>query len=156
MATTTSLIDLRGSAPRVEDASAPAHEGDPVARAIEMKQRLRSAVQFLEAARWAAWRGVTGVNPSAALGKYKRARRLFAVTEGRSDLYPVFQFDENAEPLEGIARVLAAVPPDLNEWALLSWFESRNHLLDEKKPSDLIASAPERVAAAAQRFYARE
>lgn len=128
---------------------------DPVNRAIEIRQRLLRSVRFLAADKWAKWRGVRS-NPSAALGKYKRQDRVFAVRDSKQDLYPAFQFDENAEPRAEMSQVLQAVPEGARGWPLLSWFEARNELLNGRKPSDLLAIDPAAVVRAAERFYSRD
>jgi hypothetical protein len=131
-------------------------ELSPVARAIRLRDELRRKVDLLNAEKWSRWRGIAGRNPSAAIGKYKAARRVFAVHEGRHDLYPRFQFNERAEPLAGMAMVLEHVPPELDGWSLLSWFEAGNQLLGGSTPSALLAREPERVADAAKHYYARD
>jgi hypothetical protein len=62
---------------------------DPGANAIEIRERLKRAVNLIHSAKWAKWRGVQS-NPSAALGKYKKGKRIFAVRSGNRDLYPRF------------------------------------------------------------------
>lgn len=131
-------------------------ETDPVQNAIEIRQKLMQTVNMVDAAKWAQWRGVRTKNPSAALGKYKRQHRIFAVKSGNRDLYPAFQFSPNAEPLPIIREILREVPEDAQGWALLSWFEARNTTLGNRKPSELVASEPSQVLNAAKHFYSRD
>jgi hypothetical protein len=112
-------------------------------------------VNLIDAAKWAKWRGVQS-NPSAALGKYKKGKRIFAVRSGNRDLYPAFQFAENAEPLLVVQKILKIVPKEAQGWSLLSWFEARNALLKNRKPSEVLASEPAAVLRAAARFYSRD
>jgi hypothetical protein len=128
---------------------------DPVANAIEIRERLKRSVNLIDAAKWAKWRGVQS-NPSAALGKYKKSKRIFAVRSGNRDLYPAFQFAENAEPLQVVQKILKIVPKEAQGWSLLSWFEARNALLKSRKPSEVLASEPAAVLRAAARFYSRD
>ncbi len=128
---------------------------DPVANAIEIRERLKRSVNLLDSAKWAKWRGVQS-NPSAALGKYKKSKRIFAVRSGNRDLYPAFQFAENAEPLQVVQKILKIVPKEAQGWSLLSWFEARNALLENRKPSEVLASEPAAVLRAAARFYSRD
>lgn len=139
-----------------QSASPPEAVSDPIQNAIEIREHLLQTVHLLDAVKWAKWRGVKTKNPSAALGKYKNQKRVFAVRAGNRDLYPAFQFSENAEPLPVIAQVLKIVPKDSQGWPLLSWFEARSAVLQDRKPSDVLASAPQKVLAAARRFYSRE
>lgn len=141
-----------------EDASAvrAAPNYDPFQKAIEVREKLRQSVRFTNSATWAKARGVRS-NPSAALGKYKQKRRIFSVRSGRSDLYPTFQFGENnAEPLPIIEAILKVVPKEAQGWPLLSWFEAKNVLLNDRKPSEVLASDPNAVLRAAVRFYSRD
>jgi hypothetical protein len=128
---------------------------DPVQRAIETRDHLEKTVEFVDSTKWAKWRRVKS-NPAAVLGKYKRQHRAFAVRSSKRDLYPVFQFAANAEPLAIMRQILEAVPQESQGWPLLSWFEARNRLLAGRKPSELLAIDPERVLSAAQRFYSRD
>ena len=141
--------------PSEDDSSERTAVVDPVARAIQIRERLLNSVKLLDAAKWAKWRGVKS-NPSAALGKYKRQNRVFAVRDSKQDLYPQFQFDENAEPRAGMQQLLQAVPEGVRGWSLLSWLEARNALLGGRKPSDVLAQDPTAVVRAAERFYSRD
>jgi hypothetical protein len=143
----------RGTAKPQPAAARMVNTSDPVQRAIEIRNKLRQNVPMLDAQKWSAWRGSPGTNPSAALGKYKKAGRVFAVSEGRTDFYPEFQFAHDGTPLDAMTRVLAHVDEGARGWPLLSWFESPSHFLDGKKPSEMLLTAPERVAAAAKAFY---
>jgi hypothetical protein len=125
---------------------------DPVSNAIEIRERLERSVNLIDSAKW---RGVQS-NPSAALGKYKKSKRIFAVRSGNRDLYPAFQFAENAEPLQVVQKILKIVPKEAQRWSLLSWFEARNALLENRKPSEVLASEPAAVLRAAARFYSRD
>jgi hypothetical protein len=128
---------------------------DPIDRAIRIRDRLLSNVKFLDADKWAKWRGVKS-NPSAALGKYKRQLRVFAVRDSKQDLYPAFQFADTAEPRAEMSQILRVVPESARGWPLLSWFEARNELLDGRKPSDVFSKNPGAVVRAVERFYSRD
>jgi hypothetical protein len=125
---------------------------DDVGELIGVRRRLRERVPMLDSEQWAKWRGVT-TNPSATLAKYREQGRLFSVREGRNYLYPRFQFDQDAAPLEAVADVLKVVPEDARGWPLLSWFEAPSTLLGGRTPSDVVAKDPAAVRAAAADFY---
>ena len=133
-----------------------AHAADPVKNAIAIRQQLREKVRLVEPAEWAKWRDINSTNPSAALGKYKKQHRVFAVKAGRKDLYPSFQFSKDAEPLPVMRKVLAAVPKPSRGWPLLSWFSAKSRLLGGKTPAEVIADDPKSVLAAAERFYSSD
>jgi hypothetical protein len=126
-------------------------------RSIKIRDHLIQTVTMIDADQWAKWRGLTRSNPSAALGKHKQAGRAFAVQVGPRDLYPAFQFDQrDAKPLPGMALVLSKVPEGSRGWPLLSWLEAENRLLGGSKPSNLLQSAAQQVADAAERFFSTD
>ena len=152
---TSSSDDVAGRDEGPEpNTSARSH--DPVRKAIEIREKLHRSVSFVDSATWAKARGNRS-NPSAALGKYKRKGRIFSVRSGKRDLYPAFQFADNTvEPLPIIEEILQAVPKEAQGWPLLSWFEAKNVLLSDRKPSQVLASEPDAVLRAAVRFYSRD
>jgi len=125
---------------------------DDVGALIGLRKRLREHVPMLDSEQWAKRRGVA-TNPSATLAKYREQGRLFSVREGRNYLYPRFQFDPDAAPLDAVADVLKVVPEDASGWPLLSWFEAPSTMLGGRKPSEVLAKDPAAVRAAAADFY---
>lgn len=125
---------------------------DDVGALIGLRKRLRDSVAMVDSEQWGHWRGVT-TNPSATLAKYREQGRLFSVREGRTYLYPHFQFDQDAAPLDVVADVLKVVPEDALGWPLLSWFEAPSTLLGGRKPSEVLAKDAAAVRAAAADFY---
>jgi len=123
---------------------------------LGIRKQLREQIPMLDASSWAQLRGTAGSNPTAALTKYKNQGRLFSVSEGRRELYPQFQFDPNAAPLQAIAEILKDVPPDARGWPLLSWFNARNVLLDGRKPLEVLGQDPEAVKRAAADYYLQD
>jgi hypothetical protein len=119
---------------------------------IGLRKRIRDSVPMLDSEQWGRWRGVSN-NPSATLAKYREQGRLFAVRQGRSYLYPRFQFTQDAAPLDAVADVLKVVPEDARGWPLLSWFEAPSTVLGGRKPSEILAKDPAAVRAAAADFY---
>jgi len=150
--------DLEQIGKALSDSAVPetTSTSDPVQNAIEIRESLAKTVNLLDAAKWAKWRGVKSKNPSAALDKYKKQRRVFAVKSGSRNLYPAFQFSENAEPLPVVQDILKVVPEASHGWSLLSWFEARNALLGDRKPSELLRNDPDAVLSAAERFYSTD
>jgi hypothetical protein len=118
-----------------------------------LRERLRESVPMMDAEAWGRRRGLTGKNPSAALGKYKAEGRIFSVAAGRRELYPEFQFDANESPVPAMKEILAAVPEGARSWPLLSWFEASNAFLGDRRPRDVMAKEPHRVLDAVRRFY---
>jgi|GEM_PF-4290630 len=154
---TDARIPSTATADRDDDGSGTSPMPESVARRIALRDRLREEVPLVSAEQWGRLSGNTGKNPSAALGKYKAAGRLFAVAHGNQHLYPEFQFSENdARPKPAIAAVLERVPEPARGWPLLSWFNAPNVFLGNRKPLEAIDSDPQAVADAADRFYGRD
>jgi hypothetical protein len=129
---------------------------DAMQRSIALRERLQAQVKFVTSAQWAKWRGIQS-NPAAALGKYKKQNRVFAVRFSKQDRYPAFQFaGDDAQPLPVIHDILDLIPQAAHGWPLLSWFEAKNTLLADRKPSEVVATEPEAALKAAQRFYSRD
>jgi hypothetical protein len=129
---------------------------DAMQRSIALREKLQTQVKFVTSAQWAKWRGIQS-NPAAALGKYKKQNRVFAVRLSKQDRYPAFQFaGDDAQPLPIIHDILGLIPQAAHGWPLLSWFEAKNTLLADRKPSEVVATEPEAALKAAQRFYSRD
>jgi len=133
---------------------APSHDESrlDMEELIGLRKRIRATVPMLDSEQWGRWRGVSN-NPSATLAKYREQGRLFAVRQGRSYLYPRFQFTQDAAPLEAVADVLEVVPEDARGWPLLSWFEAPSTVLGGRKLSEILAKDRAAVRAAAADFY---
>lgn len=127
-----------------------------IEKLLGIRKHLRESIPMLDAGSWGQLRGTPGTNPTAALSKYKSQGRLFSVSEGRRDLYPQFQFDQNAAPLFVIAEILKLVPQDARGWPLLSWFDAGNVLLSGRKPRELLREDPEEVKRAAADYYTED
>lgn len=128
----------------------------PQDRTREIRQQLRGSVELITAEQWGQRRQFPG-DPKKALDIYVSNRCCFAVHDGPDTFYPWFQFEPmTAYPRLEIAAVLAKVPPEIDGWSLLSWFEAPNHLLGGEKPSTAITTQAEQVIDAALRFYAEE
>ena len=142
--------------------SAHSHDAEPrdpnpaIETLLGIRKQLRESIPMLDAVSWGQLRGTLGSNPTAALTKYKAAGRLFSVNEGRRELYPQFEFDDNAAPLPVITEVLKLVPADARGWPLLSWFNAGNVLLDGRKPLELVRQDPEAVKRAAADYYSQD
>jgi len=127
-------------------------EQNPDAKSA-LRDRLFETIPSVDANTWSSRRGNRGVNASAALGKYRKDGKLFALDRGGRYYYPEFQFTDDDLPRPVMKELLAAVPSDAQSWPLLSWFDAPNVHLGGAKPREAIAKMPGQVLMAAQRFY---
>jgi hypothetical protein len=91
-------------------------------------------------------------NPSSQPNRWKRARQIFAVSHKGVDLYPLYALDRDQEfrPLPIVGEVLELFGDKKSAWETAFWFASVNSYLKNKKPKDVLRSAPEAVLKAAQ------
>lgn len=88
-------------------------------------------------------------NPSGLPNRWKRARKIFAISSEGKDLYPDYALDEGGQPLPLIKKIIALFGETKTPWSLAFWFGTPNSWLGNKKPKDLLISAPEKVWEAA-------
>lgn len=111
-------------------------------KASDIRMRLRRSVKF--ATPW----------PLTTLRRWKREGKVFCVYWRHRDLYPAFQFGPCGLPWSRLRKILSIVSKD--GWALLSWFEAPNELLDDRKPSRVLQVRSHEVLEAARQFYSVE
>lgn len=90
-------------------------------------------------------------NPSGLANRWKRTKKIFAVTIDGKDLYPAYALDIGGQPLPLIKKIIELFGETKTPWALAAWFGSPNSWLNNAKPKDLLTSNPKRVLEAAQR-----
>lgn len=86
-------------------------------------------------------------NPSEPASRWKREKRIFALSHGNSDLFPAFQFSDGA-PLASMKKVLAALPKNLTPWQIAFWFASGNGWLNGATPELSLADGNSVIEAA--------
>ncbi len=95
--------------------------------------------------------GLRSRNLSEPASRWKREGRIFAVRQGRADLYPAFQFQDGA-PHPAVRAVLAAFPEKMSAWQRALWFASGNGWLAGDEPQsrlddgELLVRAARRLA----------
>jgi hypothetical protein len=96
--------------------------------------------------------GSQAKNKASLAHRWKQEGRIFSVPYQGAELFPAYQFDKNGRPLPVIARVLASLGRQSRSWELALWFLGANGWLDnDKRPVDLLWSAPDEVAQVAER-----
>ncbi len=120
-----------------------------------MLARARSAVlnsgDWMTAPQISEAAGFSPTNPNVQPGKWKRAGAIFAIRHNGVDYYPSFGLDPSNgyRPLKSLSAVVEVLGRMKDGWGMAYWFQSVNSYLGGKRPQDLLATAPERVLAAA-------
>lgn len=121
-----------------------------------MLARARTAViesgDWLTAAQVAEMAQFSSSNPSAQPNKWKRDGVIFAIRHNGIDYFPSYALDPHTgyRPRKAISEILKTFGDAKDGWGLSYWFMSDNSFLGGKRPKDVLASAPERVLAAAR------
>ncbi len=88
-------------------------------------------------------------NPVATVNRWKKDRKIFAITRDGRDYFPRYTLGTDFRPLPAVAAVLKILPWQSGE-RLAAWFESTSSFLGGKRPREVLASDPTWVARAAQ------
>jgi len=91
---------------------------------------------------------------SHTAARWRRERRVFAVTHDGAGWYLGFQFDEAGRPVPVVAEVLRVLE-GWSPWELARWFVGANPWLDRRRPAEVLDAEPEAVVRAA-RLAARD
>lgn len=91
-------------------------------------------------------------NPSSQPSKWKREKRIFAITHNGTDYFPMYGLDEmrGYRPLSQLKDVIMVLESSKDSWQMAYWFMSNNSWLASKRPQDLLRSDPDRVIEAAR------
>ena len=122
-------------------------------RLEKLKKTVLSGSEWLPAQE-VSRRGGAGTevkNPSGLPNRWKRAKKIFAISSEGRDLYPAYALDIGGQPLPLIKKILVLFGETKTPWSLAVWFGSPNSWLGNKKPKDLLTSEPEKVMEAALR-----
>lgn len=76
-------------------------------------------------------------NPSEPASRWRHEKRVFAVRNGRAQLFPCFQFADG-HPLPVVKQVLKRLPNDMTPWQIAFWFRSGNGWLDGRSPEEAL------------------
>ena len=97
-------------------------------------------------------------NPSSQVHEWMRAGKIFAVHDGHSARYPLFQIDQTeGKPRPEIRDVLAHLREQMSGWQIALWFVTANAWTgDWRCPIDLLGHEPERVVDAARHEVAEQ
>ncbi len=79
--------------------------------------------------------------------------RIFSLRPGKVDFFPIYGLDgtNGYRPIESLHKTLSILSARMNAWSIAAWFQSENSTLGGIAPKALLALAPDRVLAAAER-----
>lgn len=116
------------------------------------KKAILESGDWLSAGQVAELAGFTSGNPSAQPNRWKHKGKVFALSHNGCDYFPAYGLDQAGgfRPLPAMAQVLDVFAGRKDGWGLAFWFASVNGMLGGKRPQDLLATAADRVIAAAE------
>lgn len=122
----------------------------------QMLMKAKTAV--LESGDWVTASEIAGLaklsasNPSSQPSKWKREKRIFAITHNGTDYFPLYGLDEarSYRPLSQLKEVIMVLESAKDAWQMAYWFMSENSWLASKRPQDLLRTDPNRVLEAAR------
>jgi hypothetical protein len=119
---------------------------------IDARSTILKSGDFISAGEVSKLAGYSQTNPSVQPNKWKRNRAIFAIEHKGDDFFPLYALnpDDNYRPRKEVAEVLSIFGDSKDGWGLAFWFAGLNSFLDDERPQDLLASAPEQVLAAAR------
>ncbi|WP_288473513.1 hypothetical protein, partial [uncultured Pseudomonas sp.] len=119
---------------------------------VQARKAVLESGDWLTAAQLAQLAGLSTRNPSAQPNKWKKQGQIFAISHNGIDYFPGYGLNAEAgfRPLKPLAKVIEVFTGHKDGWGMAYWFRSENGYLGGKRPQDLLASAPQRVIAAAE------
>lgn len=78
--------------------------------------------------------------------------KIFSLRPGKVDFFPTYGLDgsNGYQPIHGLCHVLSVLSARMNDWSIAAWFQSENPYLGGVAPKALLASAQDKVLAAAK------
>jgi hypothetical protein len=80
-------------------------------------------------------------NPVATVNRWKKERKIFAVTRDGRDYFARYALGPDFRPLPAVAAVLKVLPWQGGD-RLAAWFESTSSFFGGKRPREVLASDP--------------
>lgn len=112
------------------------------------RQILLSGEGWLTAAQVGELANLGAGNPVATVNRWKKDRKIFAITRDGRDYYPRYALGADFRLRPAVAAVLKILSWQSGE-RLAAWFESTSSFLGGKRPREVLASDPASVARAA-------
>ncbi|MDE1475853.1 hypothetical protein [Xenorhabdus bovienii] len=117
-------------------------------------ETLKNAI--LENANWLSSRALSkfasfsSSNPSATPNRWKKAKKIFAISVKGKDFYPQYALDEGGLPLPIMKNIIELFDEKKTSWGIAIWFGTPNAWLGKAKPKDVLMNRPGDVLLAAR------
>jgi len=126
-------------------------------RNAEARQELIDEFGLFDSDQLAEMVGSKAKNRSATASRWLAEHRIFAVEHLGHRYFPAFQFGVDSRPRPIIRRILEVFEPHgLEGWEIALWFTTASGWLDDQRPVDRLAAAPDDVVMSAERTFGEE
>lgn len=140
----------RRSEPEIPPQSAPPHEEPSARRWAALKDQLLRENPVAPGRELGKITGSTATNLSERASKWRRDGKVFAVNNGREDVFPLFQIQEN-KPAPVVETLLKLLRPKLTDWEIFAWFGTPDEwACNGDMPKNLLTTDPDAVIEAAR------
>lgn len=113
-----------------------------------LRARLLQDFGGLSATDLAEVRGSTAGDRTQLAQRWRRERKIFAVTYRGDTWFLGFQFGKDGSPLPVIGGVLRHIG-EWDGWDIAAWFVRPNGFLDRQRPVDVLSAVPDAIVEAA-------
>ncbi|AYA42561.1 hypothetical protein HZS38_18140 [Xenorhabdus nematophila] len=94
--------------------------------------------------------GFSLLNPSATPNRWKKTKKIFAISVKGKDLYPKYALDEGGLPMPIVKNIIEVFDGKKTSWGMAIWFNTPNSWLGKEKPKDVLINRPNEVLNAAR------
>ncbi|MDC9589373.1 hypothetical protein PSI23_08570 [Xenorhabdus sp. XENO-10] len=119
-------------------------------RIESLKNSILEESKWLPAYELSQSAGFSLLNPSATPNRWKKAKKIFALSVKGKDLYPQYALDEGGLPIPIIKNIIEVFDGKKTCWGMAIWFSTPNSWLGEEKPKDVLINRPNDVLNAAK------
>ncbi|MBE8597149.1 hypothetical protein IQ209_11675 [Xenorhabdus sp. BG5] len=115
-----------------------------------LKNSILEESNWLPACKLSQSAGFSLLNPSATPNRWKKAKKIFAVSVKGKDLYPQYALDEGGLPIPILKNIIEVFDGKKTSWGIAIWFNTPNSWLGKEKPKDVLINRPNDVLNAAK------
>lgn len=117
-----------------------------------IRSRIFQSGDWISGKQWAQLASSSSVDSPLDREQLLADRQIFSLRPGKVDYFPIYGLDGRCgfRPITGLGEVLAVLSAKMDEWSMAAWFQTGNASLHGVAPKALLASAPDKVLAAAR------